>query len=62
VDRGIRHLDMQRVLVGVGVDRDGCNAEPPRGLDDAAGDLTTVGDQYPLEHGPADRGRMKENS
>jgi hypothetical protein len=50
VDGLVRHLDMQRVLVGVGIDRDRRNAHALRGLDDTAGDLAAVGDQYLLEH------------
>ena len=46
----VGHLDMQRVAVGVGIDRDRLDAHPARGLDDAAGDLAAVGDQDFLEH------------
>ena len=43
--RLIRHLDMQRVAVGVGIDRDRGDAEPPRRPHDAAGDFSTIGDE-----------------
>ena len=49
-DRGVGHLDMERVAVGLGIDRDGFNAHPPRGLDDPAGDLAAIGNQDSLEH------------
>ena len=41
---------MQRVAVGLGIDRDRLDAHPPRGLDDPAGDLAAIGDQNALEH------------
>ena len=50
VDGLVGHFDVERVLVGVGIDRDGLDAHAPRGLDDAAGDLAAVGDQDFLEH------------
>ena len=46
----VGHLDMQRVLVGVGIDGDRLDAHLARGLDDAAGDLAAIGDQDFLEH------------
>ena len=46
----VGHLDVQRVAVGVGIDRDRLDAHPARGLDDPAGDLAAVGDQDALEH------------
>jgi hypothetical protein len=46
----IRHLDMQRVAVGVGIDRDRLNAHAPGGLDDPTGDLAAIGNQDALEH------------
>ncbi len=49
-DRLVRHLDVQRVAVGLGVDRHRAHAELARRLDDAAGDLAAVGDQDLLEH------------
>ena len=49
-DRLIRHLDMERVTVGLGIDRDRGNPHPARGLDDAAGDLAAIGNQDLLEH------------
>ena len=46
---------MQRVRVGVGIDRDGAQAQPLGGAGDAAGDLTAIGDQDGFEHGWARR-------
>ena len=61
--RLVRHLDMQRVRVGVGIDGDGRDAHLAGGLDDAAGDLAAIGDQDLLEHGlspgPALNGRLR---
>jgi hypothetical protein len=41
----VGHLDMQRVAVGVGIDRHRGDAHAARRLDDPAGDLAAVGDQ-----------------
>ena len=49
-DRLIRHFDVQRVLVRVGINGDGPNAHATRRLDDATGDFAAVGDQDCLEH------------
>ncbi len=46
----VSHFDVECVLVGVGIDRDGGNAHPLRGLDDPARDLAAIGDQDFLEH------------
>jgi hypothetical protein len=46
----IGHFDMQRGRIGVGINRDGLDAHFARGLDDAAGDFTTVGDEDLVEH------------
>ena len=46
----VGHFDMQRVGVRVGIDGDGGDAQPPGGLDDAAGDLATIGDQNFTKH------------
>jgi 3-methylcrotonyl-CoA carboxylase alpha subunit len=35
---------MQRAGVGIGIDRDAAQPEPPRATDDAAGDLAAIGD------------------
>jgi hypothetical protein len=43
---------MERVLVGVGIDRDRLDAHAARGLDDPAGDFAAIGDQDALEHTP----------
>jgi hypothetical protein len=40
---------MQRVAVGLGIDRDRRDPHPPRGLDDPAGDLAAIGDQDALK-------------
>jgi hypothetical protein len=50
VDGGIRHFHVERVLVGVGVDRDSLNPQPAGCPDDATGNLAAVGDQNPFEH------------
>ena len=46
----VRHLDVQRFLVGFGIDGDRPDAHAARRLDDATGDLAAVGDQDCLEH------------
>ena len=46
----IRHRNMQRAGIGVGIDRDGADAEPPRRPHDAAGDLAAVRDEELGEH------------
>ena len=46
----VGHFDVQRVAVGLGIDRNGCNSQAARGLDDPAGDLAAIGDQDTLEH------------
>ena len=43
---------MQRVGVGLGIDRDGLDAQPLAGADDAAGDLAAIGDQDLVEQRP----------
>ena len=48
--RLVGHLDVQRVAVGLGIDRDRLDAHPARRLDDPAGDFAAVGDQDALEH------------
>ena len=73
-DGVIGHFDMERVAVGLGIDRDRLDPHPPGGLDDPAGDLAAIGDQNSFEHvliylqpkggvqplraGPLQRGRM----
>ena len=49
-DRRIGHLDMQRIAVRIGIDRNCRYTHAPRGLDNAAGDLAAIGNQDPLEH------------
>ena len=41
---------MERVAVGLGIDRDRLDPHPAGGLDDPAGDLAAIGDQNLLEH------------
>ena len=48
--RLVRHLDMQRISVGVGIDRDRLDPHLFRRLDHPAGDFATVRDQDFLEH------------
>jgi hypothetical protein len=48
--RLVGHLHMQRMLVGVRIDRDRLDPHLARRLDDPAGDLAPVGDQDLLEH------------
>ena len=46
----VGHLDMQRVAVGLGIDRDRLDPHPAGSLDDPAGDLAAIGDQNSFEH------------
>jgi hypothetical protein len=48
--RLVGHFDMQRVPVGLGINRDGGDTQAARGLDDPAGDFAAVGDEDTLEH------------
>ena len=48
----VGELDVQRVLVGFGIDGDGRDAHLAGGLDDAAGNFAAVGNQNFLEHIP----------
>jgi hypothetical protein len=48
--RLVGHPHMQRMTVGIRIDRDRRDPHLARGLDDAAGDLAPVGDQDLLEH------------
>ncbi len=47
----VRHGDMARGGVRIGIDRDRGHAQPPAGIDHPAGDFATVGDQYLAKHG-----------
>ena len=49
-NRLVGSTHMQRIGIGVGIDRDGANAELAAGVHDAAGDLAAVGDQDLVEH------------
>ena len=51
-DRLVGHFDVQRVLVGLGINRDRRDPHPVRGPDDPARDLAAIGDQNLLEHRP----------
>ena len=51
MDRFVSHLDMHGVAIGVRIDRYRGNAHLACRLDDATGDLATIGDQYLVEHG-----------
>ena len=46
----VRGLDVQRVGVGFGIDRDRLDPQPSGGPDDAAGDFASVGNQQGAEH------------
>ena len=48
--RLVGHLDMERVAIGLGIDRHRGNAHAARGLDNPAGDLAAIGNQDSLEH------------
>ena len=58
-DRLVRHFDVERVLIGFGIDRDGPDAHPARRPDDATGDFAAVGDQDRLKHRPLVRESAK---
>ena len=58
-DRLVGHLDVKRVLVGFGIDRDGLDPHAARRPDDAAGDLAPVGDEDFLEHRLPSRGQRE---
>ena len=49
-DGGIRHLDVQGILVGLRIDGDRFDSQSARGLDDPAGDFAAIGNQDTLEH------------
>ncbi len=48
-NRAIGEADVARRGVGVGVDRDGLDAEPACGADDATGDFAAIGNQAEIE-------------
>ena len=50
VHRLVRHLNVESIAIGVGIDRHRFDPHFPRGLDDAASNLTAVGDQDLCEH------------
>ncbi len=47
---GLHH--MRCAGIGLGIDRDGSDAQPPGGSDDAPGDLAAIGDQQRSDHPP----------
>ena len=49
-NRFVRLRHMQRIGVGIGIDRDGAQAHAPGRPDDPAGDLAAIGDEDGLEH------------
>ena len=49
-DGGIRHFDVQGILVRLRKDGDGFNPQFARGFDNPAGDFAAIGDQDTLEH------------
>src|SRR5665213_919374 len=54
----VRQRDMQRIVIGLGIDRDRLDAESARRADDPAGDLAAIGDQDFAEHPLAAEGRF----
>ena len=54
-DRLVGHVHMEGITVGVGIDGDRRDAEPPRRFHDAAGDFTPIGNEKLGEHGPRAR-------
>src|SRR6185312_9809341 len=50
MDGRVRHLDVQRILVGVGIDGAGLAPHSAGGLADPAGDFAASCDQNALEH------------
>ncbi len=54
MNRLIRHFDMKRVGVGVGINGDSRDTHFARGLDDAAGDFAAIGDQNFSKHSRPD--------
>ena len=49
--RPVRLPHVQRVSIGIGIHRNGFDAERAAGGEDPAGDLAPVGDQQPADHG-----------
>ena len=50
-DRLVGHVHMESITVGVGIDGDRRDAEPPRRFHDAAGDFAPIGNEKLGEHG-----------
>src|SRR4029079_7812425 len=57
VNRLIRHAHMERLGVGVGINRDRPNTHPPRGADHAARNLPAIGDKEGGDHSNSSPGR-----
>ena len=49
-DGFVSEIDMQRVLVGFGIDGNGQDAHLASSFDDAAGNFATIGNQNLVEH------------
>ena len=49
-DCRVGHLDMERVAVSLGINRNGCDPHAAGGLDDPTGDFAAVGNEDSLEH------------
>ena len=49
----IRMPNVQRLRIGIGIDRNCCYSKVLRSTDDPAGDLTAIGNQQLLQHGVA---------
>ena len=51
MDGFVRHLDVEGVTVGIGIDGNRLDPEPARGLHDAAGNFAPIGNEKFPEHG-----------
>ena len=60
--RGIRYLNVLRVTIVLGIDRDRADAHRVQGARDATGNFATIGDQNLREHGNHIRKRPKPGS
>ena len=60
MDGLVRHLHMQRVLVGIRIDRDRLDAHLPAGLDDPACDFAAIGNQNFVEHSRPASSKVKK--
>ena len=48
--RLVSHLDMQRIAVGIGIDRDRADTQSPRGADHPTGNFATIGNEDSCKH------------